>query len=75
MFPQSAKNKEVVLESIATVVLSLLISGGEHEIQSMVTRYVSTVKYCIDKHIDGDSMVPVGIQVFIATHKEVDASK
>jgi hypothetical protein len=74
-FPTSAKKKDIVLEPIATVVLSLLISGGEHAIQSVVRRYVDTVKYCVDKHIEGDSMVLVGIQVFIVTHPQVDASK
>jgi hypothetical protein len=73
--PASAKKKDLVLEPIATVVLSLLISGGEHAIQSVVMRYVDIVKYCVDKHIEGDSMVLVGIQAFIVTHEKVDASK
>ena len=65
----------MIPRKIASIVLSLLVSGSEQNIATVITRYGDLVKQHADTHSSRNLMVLIGVQVFIATHDSIDVGK
>ncbi|CAF0813221.1 unnamed protein product [Adineta ricciae] len=69
------KKKGIDPEQIAVLVLSFIESVDKNECQMDTLQYMNIIQYWTKKHPDGEFMVIVGIQVFVAFQTYIKADK